>query len=175
MITFWLIAICLIVAIAVALLFMLPPLLRRIQKKSLVSPKGKVSKLMGGRIVAIVVVIAIPVLAVMLYLFRPQTPTFTPAQPPAAQAGKVAPEHAQVIEDMAARLEQNPDDGKGWYMLAQSYAVMGRYAEAVIAYEKAAKLLPNDAQLLVDYADVMADYNWSAHLACWCCTQTSVY
>lgn len=115
--------------------------------------------LLGGRVAAIVVGIAIPVLTILLYLARPHTPPFSSSQPPITQGGKMAPEHAQVVEDMAARLEQNPNDGKGWYMLAQSYAVMGRYAEAVIAYEKAVKLLPNDAQLLVDYADVMAVAN----------------
>lgn len=108
--------------------------------------------------------IAIPVLAVMLYSTWPANTFLTaldisPKLPKAAQSEKMAPEHAQVVKDMASRLEQNPDDGRGWYMLAQSYAVMGRYAEAVIAYEKAVKLIPNDAQLLVDYADVMAVAN----------------
>jgi cytochrome c-type biogenesis protein CcmH len=115
--------------------------------------------LMGGRATAIVVSIAIPVLAVILYLVRPHTPPPSSAQAPVVKNEKMGPEHAQVIEDMAARLEQNPSDGNGWYMLAQSYAVMGRYAEAVSAYEKAAKLIPNDAQLLVDYADVLAVAN----------------
>jgi cytochrome c-type biogenesis protein CcmH len=158
-ITFWLIAASLIVAIAVASLFVLPPLLRKIQRKPPVTPKSKVFELMGGRVAAVVLSIAIPVLAVMLYLNRPQIPLFTPAQPPVTPTGKMTPEHAQVVEDMAARLEQNPNDGKGWYMLGQSYALMGRFAESVMAYEKAVKLLPNDAQLLVDYADVMAVAN----------------
>ena len=156
MITFWLLAAGLIAAIAVALLFVLPPLLRR---QPPVSPKGMAAKIMGGRAAAIAIGISIPVMAVMLYLARPHAPTFSPAQLPAEQNKQMAPEHAQVVEDMAARLEQNPNDGKGWSMLGHSYAVMGRYADAVLAYEKAVKLIPNDVQLLVDYADVMAVAN----------------
>ena len=159
MITFWLIAAGLIVAIAVALLFVLPPLLRRIQNKPPVTPKSMVARLLGERAAAIMAGIAIPVLAVMLYFVPPHAPAIPQAQSQTAQAGKMAPEHALVVEDMAARLEQNPGDGKGWYMLGNSYAVMGRFADAVIAYEKALKLLPDDAQLLVDYADVMAVAN----------------
>lgn len=159
MITFWLIAAGLIVAIAISLLFVLPPLLRRMLKKPPLAPEGMVNRLLGGRAAAITAIAAIPVLAVMLYFVRPHAPAIPQAQTQTAQAGKMAPEHSLVVEDMAARLEQNPGDGKGWYMLGNSYAVMGRYADAVIAYERALKLLPDDVQLLVDYADVMAVAN----------------
>lgn len=159
MITFWLIAAGLIAAISVALLFVLPPLLRKMRKKPPVAPKGVMVTLMAGRAAAIAVGIAIPVLAVMLYLARPHTPISPPAQPPVTQNDKMAPEHAQVVEDMAARMDLNPNDGKGWSMLGHSYAVMGRYADAVMAYEKAVKLIPDDVQLLVDYADVLAVAN----------------
>lgn len=122
-----------------------------------------VARLMGGRAAAIIIGITIPVLAILLYFVRPSAPaipqTQSQTQTQTAQADKMAPEHALIVEDMAARLEQNPGDGKGWYMLGNSYAVMGRYADAVIAYERALKLLPDDVQLLVDYADVMAVAN----------------
>ena len=40
-------------------------------------------------------------------------------------------------------------------LLARSYMAMGRHADAVPNYEKAVKLIPGDAQLLVDYADAL--------------------
>ena len=159
MITFWLTVAVLIVVLVVAVLFVLPPLLRNILKKSPVSPSSKVATILGGRNAAITVFIAIPALAVVLYFVRPQSQTVPTSPIPATQKEKMAPEHALVIEDMAARLEQNPEDGNGWAMLGNAYAVMGRYADAVIAYEKAIKLIPDDARLLVDYADVMAVAN----------------
>ena len=41
-------------------------------------------------------------------------------------------------------------------MLARTYAITGRYTEAVEAYEKAENLMQGNAVLLVDYADVLA-------------------
>lgn len=41
-------------------------------------------------------------------------------------------------------------------MLARSYNALGRYDQAASAYAKAARQLPNDAQLLADYADTLA-------------------
>jgi cytochrome c-type biogenesis protein CcmH len=41
-------------------------------------------------------------------------------------------------------------------MLARSYSVLGRFDQAAAAYAEAAKRLPEDAQLLADYADALA-------------------
>ncbi len=64
-----------------------------------------------------------------------------------------------MISELAARLKQSPEDGKGWAMLARTYAVTKRYPEAVEAYEEASKLIPDDAVMLVDYADILAMEN----------------
>lgn len=61
-----------------------------------------------------------------------------------------------MIERLAARLQDQPDDGNGWAMLARSYAVTGRYAEAVPAFRKAAALKQDDPVLLADFADALA-------------------
>ena len=60
-----------------------------------------------------------------------------------------------MIERLAVRLADSPDDANGWRMLARSYSVVGRFAEASNAYARAVELTPNDAQLLADYADVL--------------------
>jgi cytochrome c-type biogenesis protein CcmH len=61
-----------------------------------------------------------------------------------------------MVERLAARLRENPDDVNGWKLLGRSYGVMGRYGEAADAYAKAAVRAPRDAQLLADLADVLA-------------------
>ncbi len=75
------------------------------------------------------------------------------------------PEFTQAqVEDMVARLAQRLEskttseasDVEGWVMLARSYGVLQRYPEAAKAYARARALAPNDAQLLADYADVLA-------------------
>jgi cytochrome c-type biogenesis protein CcmH len=64
-----------------------------------------------------------------------------------------------MAERLAARLKENPEDAAGWSMLARSYAMMGRHAESLAAYKRAAALIPQDAQLLADYADSLAMTN----------------
>ena len=72
-------------------------------------------------------------------------------------AHPITPEQVQaMIDKLAARLQQNPQDGEGWAMLARSYSFVRKFPEAVKAYEKAAELLPNDSHLLADYADALA-------------------
>lgn len=61
-----------------------------------------------------------------------------------------------MVERLAARLRENPDDADGWKMLGRSYAVLGRFGEAVDAFSKAALRAPRDAQLLADFADSLA-------------------
>lgn len=62
----------------------------------------------------------------------------------------------QMIDGLAARLKANPDNPKGWAMLARSYKVMGRLEEAAQAYAKAGDVVNADPDLLVDYAELLA-------------------
>jgi cytochrome c-type biogenesis protein CcmH len=155
--TFWLIAAGLIVVIAAALLFVWLPWLRNTQMKTLNEPKGMMAILTGSQAPLIVGGIAISLFVVALY-FAWSKPIKTPVSQ-IAQNAPMAPEHIEMIKALAARLEQNPNDGKGWAMLARAYAVLGRYNEALPAYEKAANLIQDDPVLLVDYADVLAVVN----------------
>jgi cytochrome c-type biogenesis protein CcmH len=62
----------------------------------------------------------------------------------------------KMVVNLAEKLKKNPDDLKGWAMLARSYSVMGRPQDAERAYDRAGYYLDTDAQLLADYADVSA-------------------
>ena len=84
------------------------------------------------------------------------------APPPAASDAAGDPRQtglqqiAAMVDSLAARMKERPDDGEGWTMLARSYTVLGRFAEAIPAYAKAVALQPADAGLLADYADAVA-------------------
>lgn len=86
----------------------------------------------------------------------------TPAllSPPPQMAGgnhAVTPQQIQqMVIRLADRLQNNPQDGEGWLMLARSYTTLGRYPEAAAAFGRATDLLPPNAALLSDYADVLA-------------------
>jgi len=60
-----------------------------------------------------------------------------------------------LVERLKQKMEQNPNDGMGWVLLARSYVGMGRHSEAVPIFQKAVTLIPDDAQLLADYADTL--------------------
>ena len=62
----------------------------------------------------------------------------------------------KMVAGLAAKMQQDPTNLKGWAMLARSYKVMGRPKDAEKAYDRAGAYLDGDAQLLADYADVSA-------------------
>lgn len=81
------------------------------------------------------------------------------AQVKQMQAGQADQKKAAIgtlVERLAERLKNSPDDGNSWMLLARSYVALGQYPDAVSAFEKAAKLVKNDSTLLADYADAMA-------------------
>lgn len=63
---------------------------------------------------------------------------------------------AAMVEKLAQRLKARPDDADGWVLLARSYQALGRYPEAADAYARAETLVPDDASLLANYADMLA-------------------
>jgi cytochrome c-type biogenesis protein CcmH len=108
---------------------------------------------------AVVVAIAIPVLSISIYLLVGSPAALNPAQTAAADQNSHEVTQEQIegmVAKLAQRLKNEPDNVEGWNMLARSYAAMGRYAEASDAYENLARLIPNDASLLADYADTLA-------------------
>jgi cytochrome c-type biogenesis protein CcmH len=62
----------------------------------------------------------------------------------------------KMVEEFAAKMDKEPDNLKGWAMLARSYRILGRNTEAANAYARAGSFVDSDPQLLADYADVLA-------------------
>ena len=74
-----------------------------------------------------------------------------------AANGQIGMQQIQaMVDQLAARLQKNPNDAQGWVMLARSYTVLNRFEEALPAYAKAVELAPPSAQILSDYADAVA-------------------
>ncbi len=111
------------------------------------------------------VVLALPLLAVSLYLWLGNTRALTP-QPAIEQTPMSSTpdqgghqDFSAVLNSLTARLKDQPDDIEGWIMLGRTYAMMQRFNEAKDAYEKALALAPEDAALITDYADIVAMTN----------------
>ena len=104
-----------------------------------------------GRRAALALGLAVPLVALSVYLL-----TGNPAGLDPAQEGPTAAQIEAMVARLEARLRENPDDAEGWKLLGRSYAAMGRFPQAVAAYAKAAERSPRDAQLLADFADALA-------------------
>jgi len=115
----------------------------------------------GGRNLAIAAVIAVPILTVSLYLLLGKSGELDSQKvDEVKQSQKVTQEQINaMVERLAQKLKSKPDDVEGWAMLGRSYVQLRRYGDAGAAYARAVALLPNNAQLLADYADVLAMNN----------------
>lgn len=210
MMLFWVIAACLIVA---ALLFVVPPLLKRtvaaptvdhdhlnvsvyrdqltelekdlangvisqeqhdrsrleIERRMLsdVKPSDEGSKpaplTAASRVSAIGIAVLLPVATLLIYrtIGTPIAMDEKAVEQVAAQEAESAhadtgKQVANMIAELQARLEQEPDNLEGWLMLARSYRFLKRHGEAAAAFEKALPVMEGNAQLLADYADTLA-------------------
>jgi cytochrome c-type biogenesis protein CcmH len=61
-----------------------------------------------------------------------------------------------MVDSLAARLQQHPEDANGWVLLGRSYQALERFPESADAYAHANALITSDPNLLADYADVLA-------------------
>jgi cytochrome c-type biogenesis protein CcmH len=104
---------------------------------------------------------ALPIAAALLYFSLGSHQAFTP-QGAATEASAVEGQHdmspekiAAMAASLATKLEQEPNNAQGWSVLAHTYYSLKRFPDAVKAYEHAVKLVPDDANLLADYADAL--------------------
>jgi cytochrome c-type biogenesis protein CcmH len=104
---------------------------------------------------AIVLIVLIPVAALLLYQ-RLGNPGATIAA--GATAGHDVSEQQIIamVDSLALRLKQHPEDADGWVLLGRSYQTLERFPESADAYAHANALVRDDPNLLADYADVLA-------------------
>lgn len=101
---------------------------------------------------AMVVALLLPLGAAGMYWWLGNPSAIDPVATRSANNEKVI----QMVDTLAARLQANPNNPKGWAMLARSYKVMGRLEEAEQAFAKAGDAVNTDPDLLVEYADLLA-------------------
>jgi cytochrome c-type biogenesis protein CcmH len=102
---------------------------------------------------AAIVAIAIPALAFGIYgtLGTPSALDVRPMAGASADDKQIM----AMVESLARKVRDRPDDVQGWSLLGRSMATVGRFQEAADAYEHLSKLMPGDANVLADWADVL--------------------
>ena len=174
MIVFWLSA---LVLIAIALAFVVPPLLGGRRSEAGAATQSHHLALYRSRMAALdeeyrlgalgeddlaeakdelsrellAVGVAVPLLSISLYQRLGE---------PHAIDSTLASSREPAVEDMVARLaermQSEPGNSEGWLMLGRSYMAMERYAEAVDAFTAAHRLMGDGPELLSDLAEAEA-------------------
>jgi cytochrome c-type biogenesis protein CcmH len=97
----------------------------------------------------------IPLVALIFYgLYgSPELPAQTEADRVAARGGN--DELAKAVGQIEARLVRNPDDLRGWQVLAPVYMRTGRFDDAARAYGQIARLTGGGAEALADQGEAL--------------------
>ncbi|MND21724.1 Formate-dependent nitrite reductase complex subunit NrfG [compost metagenome] len=124
-------------------------------EKTSAESAATIRKARSGRVLALAAVLAVPLIAWGVYpLFGAPD---TPAMPLAARLAN-SPQNSSVDELIAraeAHLAQNPNDARGWDVLAPIYLRIGRGADAVNAYRSAIRLEGENFQRILGLGEAL--------------------
>ena len=128
-----------------------------------VTTAGKTGR--HGFVAAVMIVIALPISVFLIYnsIGTPvaMDEEFTRQQQQMAimHGSHSDAELMELIQLLEARLKKNPDNLDGWFMLAKTNAAFKNWSKSSEAFEQVNRLLPGNADVLADWADVMAAAN----------------
>ncbi len=118
-------------------------------------PRSRRPALLASLFVAMLV----PLGAIMLYQLKGEPAALDPSRMIASAAAS-AEEHGidmdQAVAGLVAKLKENPDNAEGWALLGRAYQSMGKFGESRDALNKAWKLMPDNHDLTVEYAQALA-------------------
>ncbi len=114
----------------------------------------------SNRGLAAAIALLVPLGGVLTYLAlgqpgHPDQPLAERRAQALAQQTEQDREMLEATAKLAKHLQANPDDLRGWRLLARTYLTQERYGEAVAAYGEAYRLSPDDPDILVNYGETL--------------------
>ena len=119
--------------------------------------------------VATIIIIMVPLVSVLFYskvgssIFQEH---LDPKQAIAEYRDSAVPKNSDGTPDidtmvigLEKKLEKDPNNVSGWYMLGRSYMMLRKYPKAVSSYEKALKIKPDAVDVMLALADSLAMIN----------------
>lgn len=100
--------------------------------------------------VAVTALALVPVIAFTLYQRIGTGEVARAVSQPSA-----APDFTVLVERLAAKMVENPDDLRGWMLLGRSRTSIGDFAGAVEAWRQALRLAPEDATVLANLTEAI--------------------
>jgi len=116
----------------------------------------------NGRWLIVPLLFIVPVVSLGLYTQLGDFRAFEANPGATAQQAEAGPSSDQInamVAKLEQRLQQQPNDAKGWLMLGRSYKTLQRYDDAVAALKKVQALQGDSADILLQIADVLAVAN----------------
>ncbi len=111
----------------------------------------------GGRGMALVVMLLVPLIALMAYFsVRPDPGLLQAAGISESMAEADAGQLSLMAENLRERLETQPDDGLGWLVLGRVHMALDEVDAAMVAFSQAMQYMESDPRPLVDYAEARA-------------------
>jgi len=117
------------------------------------APASAPARTRTGFAVALAVALLLPAAAILLYWQLGAPRALDPANL-VARSGEGADIEAAIAQ-LAEKMKQDPDNAEGWALLGRAYKSTRRFAEARDALKRAHDLLPDDADLMVEYAETL--------------------
>ena len=110
----------------------------------------------GRPLMTAALAIVVPFTGLGLYLMV-GTPTMPASNP--ALASQQATEMAGLVDKLAARMKEQPNDPQGWTLLARTYREMQRYPDAAEAYRNLMRLEPDEADHFAGFGEMLTAAN----------------
>jgi cytochrome c-type biogenesis protein CcmH len=107
------------------------------------------------RAVSTLALSVVPILAIAVYGAYGSPHIFDRPVANASGPQAQAPDLTTAVSQIETHLAQNPQDGRGWEVLAPVYIRMGRVDDAVKAYETALRILGDDSDRLSNYGEAL--------------------
>ena len=107
-------------------------------------------------VLALIILIAVPAASIALY--QHQGSPDMPGQPFAERTPGNTPDRTKIVEllqRVAKRLQDNPNDKRGWRLLGQGYLSLGETGKAAETLKQAVKLFPDDPEIMSAFAEAL--------------------
>jgi cytochrome c-type biogenesis protein CcmH len=113
-----------------------------------------------GRWMVYVLVLGVPLLAGSLYLSLGNFQAISHSAEMAVDPDVLQLEQINLmVKGLAEKMKNDPDNAQGWLMLGRSYKVLEQYPKAVDAFANAYRLLGDQPEVMLLYADAIAYAN----------------
>ena len=102
-------------------------------------------------------IVLLPLLSGLLYLQLGE-PSLIDPQPGHSEGFDLSSEGSieEMIRKLALRLQENPEDAEGWFLMGRTMMVLDQYRHAVTAFENTLDLVGEEPSLLLALADALA-------------------